>query len=130
MKPFKVRAHHGMCLAFFIGKGYNNSFVDNMQSRKEYLETENPMIEVICGADHICDGCPHNLKGICASIGKVHQYDQKVLSACGIQEHSILSWNEFSKIVEEKVIQSGIRKTICTDCEWNSICETLEKERY
>ena len=29
-EPLKLRAHHGMCLAFFEGKGYSSAFTENM----------------------------------------------------------------------------------------------------
>ena len=28
--PYYLRPHHGLCIAFFEGKGYNQKFVENM----------------------------------------------------------------------------------------------------
>lgn len=43
MSVYKIRAHHGMCLSFFQGKGYSGDFVENMARMKAIL-AENPEI--------------------------------------------------------------------------------------
>ena len=53
----KLRAHHGMCLAFFEGKGYSAGFTAHMARILEYLEQENPTVTVVAEADCICGGC-------------------------------------------------------------------------
>ena len=55
----KLRAHHGMCLAFFEGKGYSAGFTAHMAQILEYLEQENPIVTVVAEADCICGGCPN-----------------------------------------------------------------------
>ena len=40
---YRIRAHHGMCLAFFKGNGYSSGFTKHMGNVKYALE-ENPMI--------------------------------------------------------------------------------------
>ena len=61
----KLRAHHGMCLAFFEGKGYSAGFTAHMAQILEYLEQENPTVTVVAEADSICAACPHLANGIC-----------------------------------------------------------------
>ena len=34
----KIRAHHGMCLHFFEGKGYSNEFTAHMQKIYEEIQ--------------------------------------------------------------------------------------------
>ncbi len=34
MSVYKIRAHHGVCLYFFQGKGYSGEFVENMSRMK------------------------------------------------------------------------------------------------
>ena len=43
---YRIRAHHGMCLAFFKGNGYSSGFTKHMGNVKYALE-ENPMIKVL-----------------------------------------------------------------------------------
>lgn len=123
---FRLRAHHGMCLAFFEGKGYSSTFVENMWQQKEYLETINPTIEIVTCTDSICEKCPNNDGGICTSMDKVEAYDQKVLEFCEL-ESTTCSWQDYSSIVAEKVLMNGRRKEICGDCCWNSICDVKNK---
>ena len=54
-----LRAHHGMCLAFFQGKGYSGEFVTNMAEMKAVLE-ENPCVRLGAETDEICAACPNN----------------------------------------------------------------------
>ena len=92
----KLRAHHGMCLAFFEGKGYSAGFTAHMAQILEYLEQENPTVTVVAEADCICGGCPHLANGICESADLVQSYDRQVLSLCDMEEHSVLPWREFA----------------------------------
>ena len=48
MSVYKIRAHHGMCLSFFQGKGYSGDFVENMVRMKAIL-AENPEIILMDG---------------------------------------------------------------------------------
>ncbi len=48
-EPLKLRAHHGMCLAFFEGKGYSSAFTENMGKVLEEMEIEAGKRKDICG---------------------------------------------------------------------------------
>lgn len=122
-----LRAHHGMCLAFFIGEGYSSSFVENMKKQKTFLDTEDPAIEIVCEADSICLGCPNNQEGVCTSIGKVQTYDSLVLAYCKLENHSQLKWSTYQKIVRNNILDAHKREAICGDCSWNSLCRKIEK---
>ena len=47
MSSFDVRAHHGLCMSFFEGKGYSDSFTANMAEKKMLLESGILRINVI-----------------------------------------------------------------------------------
>jgi len=55
-----LRPHHGMCLAYFEGKGYSDGFTVNMQKMLEFFE-KGADIELTVSGDEICKECP-NLK--------------------------------------------------------------------
>ena len=122
----KLRAHHGMCLAFFEGKGYSAGFTAHMAQVLEYLEQENPIVTVVAEADCICGGCPHLANGICESADLVQSYDRQVLSLCDMEEHSVLPWREFAAHVAEYILSQGKRSEICGGCQWSSICKEKE----
>ena len=122
----KLRAHHGMCLAFFEGKGYSAGFTAHMAQILEYLEQENPIVTVVAEADCICGGCPNLTDGRCRKAALVERYDKAVLALCGMGEQSILPWREFSARVAEYILSHGKRSEICGGCQWSSICKEKE----
>lgn len=117
----QIRAHHGMCLAFFRGKGYSDEFTEHMGKMRRFLD-QNPVVRILAGTDEICGPCPNNEGGICSGAAKTEGYDRKVLSLCGIREGSELFWQDFAGMVRERVLEAGKREEICGDCQWNSIC--------
>lgn len=46
-----------------------------------------------------------------------------VLSLCGLKENSQISWFEFSRLINEKIIIPDQRKSICGNYQWTEICE-------
>ena len=118
---YQLRAHHGMCLAFFVGKGYSNEFTKFMGEMKEKLQY-NPGIRIIGQTDIICSACPHNRQGNCESSDKVAAYDKQVLMRCGLSEGEIMPYLDFEKKVYDNILIPNKREEICGDCCWNSLC--------
>ena len=67
--------------------------------------------------------CPNLENGICRTQELVLYYDKEVLKRCGLSEKTKIFWNDFSKLVQEKIIFSGERQNICGNCQWSCICE-------
>ena len=108
-QPILLRAHHGMCLAFFQGEGYSDLFVAHMGKILEQMQ-ENPSLQIVTCADVICEKCPNLENGSCNTPDLVRAYDQKVLSFCGLEEGVVLTWDTFSKLVSEQILLPGKRK--------------------
>ncbi|HJC64636.1 MAG TPA: DUF1284 domain-containing protein [Candidatus Blautia merdavium] len=123
----KLRAHHGMCLSFFEGKGYSDEFTAHMQTIWEEMKG-NPLLLLAADADIICARCPNCREGVCVSQGKAGNYDRQVLDLCGLEEGKEVSWEEFSGLVKERILQTGRRKEICGDCQWDQICTGKEQK--
>lgn len=124
----QLRAHHGMCLIFFEGKGYSDTFTSHMGNILQQMQG-NPSLHITTSADIVCEKCP-NLENKCCNTSElVLEYDKKVLSFCGLQGDSIIDWNTFSKLVAENILNPGKRSMICGNCEWNDICSSKEKKR-
>ena len=126
-KIVRLRAHHGMCLAFFEGKGYSRGFTANMEKVKNCIKDETE-VELCMEKDVICSACPNLKNGICATGDKVEKYDRMVLEACGFSEGVRVSWREFSRAVEKNIIRAGRREKICGGCSWTEICTRKERE--
>ena len=65
---------------------------------------------------------PHH--GMCLYFfeGKVDRYDAGVLKYTGLKAGQEMTFAEFERIVEEKILQPGYGKVICGDCQWRDIC--------
>ena len=66
----RLRPHHGMCLAYFEGKGYSDGFTGNMQHMLELLE-KGADVEMAVFGDEICKACPNLKHGVC-SVSYTH----------------------------------------------------------
>lgn len=128
MENYRIRAHHGMCLAFFKGKGYSNEFAKHMGEIKEILEG-NPVVEVVVSTDDICVCCPNNIGGECDKPDKVAGYDNMVLKKCDLAAGMSLPWKEFERLVRERILMAGRREEICGDCQWNGLCYFTESKK-
>jgi len=116
-----IRPHHGMCLAYFEGKGYSTGFTAHMQEMLEVFLQDRDVVPVL-KTDEICNACPNNQDGVCETEEKVLRYDRAVLGAVGLSEGNRISFRSFTEKVQEKIITEGLREIICGDCQWNEIC--------
>lgn len=121
-----LRAHHGLCLHFFQGKGYSGDFVKNMAQKKAMLE-RNPLVRLTAQADEICRACPNNRCGQCESAEKVLRYDRQVLSRCGLTPGDVLSYRELEERVLKNILLPGHREDVCGDCQWTDLCRQRRK---
>ena len=125
MRVYNIRAHHGMCLTFFQGKGYSGDFVENMGKMKAVLEG-NPEIRLMDSPDDICAACPNKLTETCAE--KASRYDREVLRRCGLSVGERLTWRIFSQKVLDSILRPGKRAEICGDCQWSGLCQGEEAQ--
>lgn len=120
-----LRAHHGMCLAYFEGKGYSQGFTAHMQTVLDGM-ADDPIVELMTQKDVICTHCPNLVQGVCNTPQLVLEYDLQVLSRCGLKEHDKLPWSEFTRLVSEQILFRGCREEICGSCQWTAICKARE----
>ena len=126
MDKITLRAHHGMCLQYFEGRGYSSEFTAHMGKVLNSL-TDNTEIEIITEADIVCSRCPNLKNGICTDRDLVKRYDEEVLKAIKVSPESVLTWDRFRTLVKENILTTGKREAICRNCRWNSICREKEK---
>lgn len=72
-----LRPHHLLCTQGYSGKGYNDSFVENMNQLIQKLRSSEPVtIHLVCSTDDLCRSCPHMLgKDLCSTNDKVKRFD-------------------------------------------------------
>lgn len=76
-KVLSLRAHHGLCMAYFVGEGYSSGFKKHMAEVLQAVQPETP-VRLAAGVDEICSACPHNCGGVCES-STVDSHDHAVL---------------------------------------------------
>ena len=122
-RPLALRAHHGMCMRFFEGRGYSEAFTDRMRTVIATL-SERPQtpVRLTASTDAICLRCPNNAGGACTSSEKVRRYDEAVLSLCDLKAGDELPYAAFAERVKARILDQGLRETVCGDCEWDGVC--------
>lgn len=118
---YKLRAHHGLCLFYFNGKGYSDEFVKNMFDVK-YLLDKNPLVYITSKTDIICGKCPNNMNNRCKGEDKVTGYDRRVLSRCNLSDGDILPYHSFRDLIYHNIILPGKREEVCGNCSWTKLC--------
>lgn len=120
-KALCLRPHHGMCLRYFSGKGYSETFTAQMAQIQKALTPE-ALVELVSGTDAVCAACPNNQNGVCRTQEQVDRYDREVLNRCGLHAGQRLSYGSFSGLVEARILAPGLRPAVCGDCEWSDLC--------
>lgn len=124
-KPFMMRPHHGMCLAYFAGEGYNNDFAGHMgRILSELQKQPDKTVRLITGTDIFCAACPNNNGGVCAKPELTAAYDRAVLARCGVTEGAELPFQTFTGLVQARILAPGYRRNICGQCQWDDLCST------
>lgn len=121
-----LRAHHGLCINFFEGKGYSDKFSNNMEKIIALLEND-PVITIIKERDNVCLHCPFNENDVCASLEKVNRYDNAVLDICNISSGDTMKWSEYRTLISKNILEENKLKDICPDCCWYKICSEKMK---
>ena len=118
-----LRAHHGMCLAYFIGEGYSGGFTAHMGRVLAALKPDTP-VRLAASVDAVCAACPNNSGDVCDKQAQVAGYDEAVLSLCGLTEGDELPFGAFTRLVQARILAPGLRREICGACQWSGICDT------
>lgn len=121
---YRIRPHHGMCLYFFEGKGYSEGFTKHMRRWKEWLLGKMDRHPCSWSERRMRSAAPALIIRVAAaeSAEKVDRYDAGVLKYTGLKAGQEMTFAEFERIVEEKILQPGYGKVICGDCQWRDIC--------
>lgn len=120
-----LRPHHGLCIQHFVGKGYSETFIQEMAKVIAQLnQDEQVQVKLTSSADVICKACPHNDNGVCRSGQKVIDYDKHCLSLCELNEGDVLYWKDYKDLIYKKII-CGNLSPVCVDCGWFDICNSF-----
>ena len=90
-------------MAYFVGYGYSDGFSAHMAKLLEELTPATP-IRLTMATDAVCGPCPNNHGGLCSKPELVAVYDRSVLTLCGLGDGYILSFDCFTRLVQERIL--------------------------
>lgn len=119
----RLRVHHLFCSALFVGKGYSESFCENMQKIVQWLweessREEEQEVELISDEDSICTECPNLTKEGCSlEDNHVVSKDIRLAQALQLQIDRSYSVSGLLGHVAQNLTEE-IFETSCHKCEW------------
>lgn len=119
-----LRCHHLVCMQYFVGKGYDNTFIHHMASVIEYLRQrpKDRLIQVVEGTDVICSKCPHRTQDSCTTNnGSILQKDAAYRLLLQLPRGVCLSYAQATEKVQRWITDDVFQK-ICGSCEWYLLC--------
>ena len=113
-----LRPHHLFCMQFFIGKGYNPEFTQNMTRICNTLhEDPDQNIAIIFSSDDLCFRCPNRqTDGTCVSENKVCGFDRRAASLLNLKADQYPFRQLQSRI--KLVLNRKNLTQVCGCCEW------------
>lgn len=121
LEKIKFRPHHFLCMRYWVGNGYSESYTKFVNEILPQIKNGLP-VEITFGPDSLCSVCPHLKNGICDSQERVMKFDKAVIDYCGMEEGQTVNWNNMFKLVSEKIMDAGLFESICGDCSWAEYC--------
>lgn len=129
METIKIRPHHLLCLQFYVGRGYNENFVNNLNDIISNLNSNNYEIILVDGNDDICKCCPNLINNVCKDINKVKEYDKNILNLSHL-DYKQYKYDKVKDIIKRNIIDANINlNIICKNCCWLTICNKIKKEK-
>lgn len=118
-----LRGHHLICLHFFQGKGYDETFVRNLREVLEKVEQKG--VKITDGVDDVCRSCPYLKNNRCEYDEEadevVKEMDETALRLLNVRRDTLVGWNDIkSKLSEIFPIWYA---NYCYDCDWLKTCE-------
>jgi len=123
MTRIQLRPHHLLCTQAYVGRGYNDAFVDNMNNITNHLRNnDSANIEIVSGCDDICSQCPKRVgEDTCESQTKVCTMDEKMLHYFALDKKQYI-YHDVCAYIKAN-ITSDVLDDICVDCSWYKIAD-------
>ena len=118
----RLRVHHLLCSALYVGKGYSEAFCENMQKVAEWLwkddEGEKREVRLITEPDNICKECPNLVDNGCRlDDNNVVSKDAALARALGLEAERVYLVTELLHTVGGR-LTAEIFENSCHNCEW------------
>ena len=119
----ELRGHHLICLHFFHGEGYDQTFIDNLENTLNAVKSEG--LEIGTGRDDVCGKCPYLKDDSCQyadnADAEIREMDARALQLLDLSAGNCAAWDSIHNLIPG--IFSEWYESYCTDCEWLTVCE-------
>lgn len=124
-----LRVHHLLCSVLFEGKGYSDSFVENMTKIVNELKKADSTVYLTCKPDSICSDCPNALSdGKCAldkentnlssaNNKEIASLDQFIASSFSLKLETEYNSGELFKLIQSNITKDFFESS-CSTCRW------------
>jgi len=124
----RLRPHHLLCLQKYTGHGYNEEFVERMDTVIDIIKSDPDVpVELVCGEDMLCEACPNNIDSVCSSEDKVVSIDEKVMNKSELSYGMTDTWNNLSNCAAGVIRDTEQFEDTCGACQWYNICITTKR---
>jgi hypothetical protein len=117
-----LRGHHLICLHFFDGEGYDQRFIDNLQSTLEKIGSSS--VRICSGADDICRECPYLKNNTCSydqnAEKEIRSLDRRALDLLNFSAGRETGWGQIKRMLPQ--VFSQWYEFSCRDCQWLNVC--------
>lgn len=126
--PVRLRPHHLVCLQFYRGEGYSDSFIANLDRIFARLADEPAL--VVGGADDVCGFCPElDSDSVCASESaggesEIGRIDALACCVLDVKPGERITLAEARvRLADDAFAVGRWRAEACDGCAWESVCE-------
>lgn len=124
-----LRPHHALCLRFYRGEGYSDTFNEGMAAIARSLAGGKALVRITSGTDDICKSCPRAIGGICLDEGKSGRYDEITARIASLKPNDTFTWTSLKARLDETVFSGDQFSLIYLDCTWAYMCRSTQKHR-
>lgn len=133
-QPIRFRPHHLLCMLTHVGKGYSETFIQNMGDILEQINQGNHDIILEYGPDDICAPRLCDKSDTTCHCRENHITDRDNEALADFENHAEFSMfkigNRF-KLTKDLINRLRIVyktqdiRTACKDCEWYDLCTDI-----
>lgn len=123
----RLRAHHLLCLATYVGKGYTPAFADNYDRIVARLLAGEPL-ELVDGPDDICQPLLAEAEPHCHKASVIER-DRLAWDSLdpllSLEENGQLTLAPAAMAELRTVFRLGTIRSACAGCEWSDLCDSV-----
>lgn len=130
----RLRTHHLLCVLTYVGRGYSDAFVANLNAITERLG-DGESVQIVEGPDEVC-GPLLGERDVHCRADRVRQRDRAAASAlAGVLHGPVVSGATFSLDAKRltmlrEAFVSGRVRAACEGCEWTDLCSAVADDGF